>query len=53
MNYPHHSPQYPIPFVYMVTCPTMGEKFCTKERRTGFGPLGVITLLQPKNIYHS
>ena len=28
-----------------LTCSPYGEKFCTKERRTGFGPLGVIITL--------
>ena len=33
----------PTPFAY-AHLPHHGENVCTKERRIGFGPLGIITL---------
>ena len=44
INFYHPSPQYPIPFAY-AHLPHHGGQFCTKERRIGFGPLGVIITL--------
>ena len=41
MNLYHPNPYSILPLAHL---PHHGEKFCTKERRIGFGPLGVITL---------
>ena len=42
MNFYHPSRQYPVPFAYTHLL-HHSEKFCTKERRIGYGPLGVIS----------